>query len=75
VSTPLAAPVIAAARLRKGNTASGTGGSRLLAEAIHAARAAGVAGRILVRADSAYYNHAFVAAAVRANAWFSVTLG
>lgn len=31
VSTPVAAPVIAAARLRKGNTSSGKGGGRLLA--------------------------------------------
>jgi hypothetical protein len=30
-------------------------------------------GRILVRADSAYYNHRFIAAALRAKAWFSVT--
>jgi hypothetical protein len=73
VSTPLAAPVIAAARLRGGNTASGKGGARLLAQAIHTARAAGVTARILVRADSAYYQHAFVSAAVRAGAWFSVT--
>src|SRR6266498_2360987 len=73
VSTPLTAPVIAAARLRKGNTASGKGGGRLLAQAIGTARRAGVSGRILVRADSAYYNHGFVAAAIRAGAWFSVT--
>ncbi len=73
VSTPLTAPVIAAARLRKGNTASGKGGGRLLAQAIGTARRAGVSGRILVRADSAYYSHAVVSAAVRAGAWFSVT--
>jgi hypothetical protein len=73
VSSPVAAPVIAAARLRAGNTASGKGGGRLLAQAIRTARRAGVAGRILVRADSAYYRHGFVAAAVRSKAWFSVT--
>jgi hypothetical protein len=73
VSSPIAAPVIAAARLRRGNTASGKGGSRLLAQAIRTARRAGVSGRILVRADSAYYQHGFAAAAVRAKAWFSVT--
>jgi hypothetical protein len=66
--------VITAARLRKGNTASGKGGGRLLAQAIGNARRAGVRGRILARADSAYYNHAFVAAAIRAIAWFSVTV-
>lgn len=73
VSTPLTAPVIAAARLRKGSAASGKGGGRLLAQAIRTARAAGVSGRVLVRADSAYYNHGFVSAGVRAGAWFSVT--
>lgn len=73
VSTPLTAPVITAARLRSGNAASGSGGERLLAQAIGTARRAGVSGRILARADSAYYNHAFVAAATRAGAWFSVT--
>ncbi len=73
VSTPLAAPVIARARLRKGSTASAKGAGRLLAQAITTARAAGVRGRILCRADSAYYGWAFVGTAVRANTWFSVT--
>jgi hypothetical protein len=35
--------------------------------------AAGATGQIMARADSAYYGHAFVAAALRAKAWFSVT--
>ncbi len=73
LSTPLAAPVIARARLRKGNTASAKGAGRLLAQALNAARAAGVQGRIVCRADSAYYGWAFVGAALRADAWFSVT--
>lgn len=73
VSTPLAAPVIAGARLRSGNTASATGAGRLLAQAITTARAAGVRGRILARADSAYYGWAFVGTAIRHQAWFSVT--
>ena len=73
VSTPLAAPVIARARLRRGNTASAKGAGRLLAQAIATARAAGVTGRVLARADSAYYGWAFVGAAIRHRAWFSVT--
>jgi hypothetical protein len=73
VSTPLAAPVITAARLRRGNVASSAGCSRLLAQAVGGARAAGASGQILVRADSAYFCHAFVSAAQRAGAWFSVT--
>jgi hypothetical protein len=72
ISPPLAAPVIARARLRRGNTASAAGAGRLLAQAI-AARKSGVQGRILCRADSAYYGWAFVGTAIRAKAWFSVT--
>lgn len=73
ISTPLTAPVIAQARLRKGNTASAKGAGRLLAQAINTARAAGVKGQILCRADSAYYGWAFVGTAIRAKTWFSVT--
>lgn len=73
VSTPLTAPIIAQARLRKGNTASAQGAGRMLAQAITTARSAGVTGRILARADSAYYGWAFVGTAIRHKAWFSVT--
>ena len=73
VCTPLAAPVIVRARLRKGSTASANGAGRLLAQAITTARAAGVQGQILCRADSAYYGWAFVGTAIRAQTWFSVT--
>lgn len=73
VSTPATAPVIAAARLRRGNTASHTGCGRLLTQAIGTARTAGASGQILARADSAYFCHAFVGAAHKAGAWFSVT--
>jgi hypothetical protein len=73
ISTPTAAPVIARARLRKGNTASATGAGRMLAQAIKTARAAGVTAKILARADSAYYGWAFVGTALRHKAWFSVT--
>jgi hypothetical protein len=74
VSTPLAAPVVAAARLRAGNAASGRGAASLVAEAINTARQAGATGMIVVRADSAYYAGAFVAACRRADARFSVTV-
>lgn len=73
VSAPVAAPVIARARLRRGNVASHTGAGRLLAQAVATARGAGVGGQVLARADSAYFGHAFVASAQRAGAWFSVT--
>jgi hypothetical protein len=78
VSTPVAAPVIAAARLRRGSAFSPRGASRLLAEALRTARAAGAGGPkanglVIVRADSAYYIHDIVAAARRAGARFSIT--
>jgi len=73
LSTPVAAPVIARARLRRGNVASATGAGRMLAQAITTARSAGVRSQILARADSAYYGHAFVGTALRHRIWFSVT--
>lgn len=73
VSTPVAAPVIAAARLRRGNVASAAGAGRLLAQAITTARAAGASGQLVCRADSAYYGWAFVGTAIRHDTWFSVT--
>src|SRR4051794_9381318 len=73
VSTPLAAPVIARARLRRGNAGSAAGAGRLLAQALTTARAAGATGQMLCRADSAYYGWAFVGTALRHRAWFSVT--
>ena len=45
ICTPLAAPVIAATRLRGGNAASARGAASLIAEAIGTARAAGCTGR------------------------------
>jgi hypothetical protein len=73
ISSPIAAPVIGAATLRRGNTASATGCGRLLAQTISAARQAGVSGRLLVRADSAYYGWALVGTALRHRAWYSIT--
>ena len=73
VSTPLSAPVIAAARLRKGSTNSARGAAKLLADALATARRAGAAGLVIVRADSAYYGYEIVAACRRAGARFSVT--
>ncbi|EYR61793.1 transposase, partial [Actinotalea ferrariae CF5-4] len=73
VSTPTAAPVIARARLRRGNVISHAGAPRLIAQAVNTARAAGARGQVMVRADSAYYLRDVLAAAVRHDAWFSVT--
>ena len=45
---------------------------RLVRDALTTTRRAGVTGQILVRADSAYYQHAFVTAVTKAGACFSV---
>jgi Transposase DDE domain group 1 len=78
ISTPIAAPVIAGSRLRKGAVNSARGAGKLLAEALGTARACGAGGPsgdglVIARADSAFYNHAVVAAARRGGARFSIT--
>ena len=74
VSTPIAAPVIAATRLRGGNAASARGAASLAARAIGTARACGCTGTIIVRLDSAFYNAAVIGAVRRGGARFSVTV-
>ncbi|WP_433714007.1 transposase [Nocardia sp. CA-084685] len=74
VSSPLARPVIVAARLRKGATNSARGAASFVAEAIKTARAAGASGLLVVRADSAFYAEEIVAAARALGAYFSVTV-
>jgi Transposase DDE domain group 1 len=74
ISTPLAAPVIAATRLRGGNAASARGAARFAALAVTTTRAAGCSGTLVVRADSAFYSAAFTRAVRRAGAFFSVTV-
>ena len=77
ISTPAASPVIAATRLRKGSSNSGRGAARLVADALVTAARAGVdpgAGSLVIlRADSAYYSHDMIAAAIRHGDRFSVT--
>ena len=73
LSTPLAAPVIAGVRLRKGNVASAHGAPRLIADAVATARRCGAAGLVTLRADSAYYQRPVVAAVRAAGARFSIT--
>ena len=72
ISTAQAAPVIAAARLRRGAAASAHGAVRLVRDAVTTTRRAGVTGQILVRTDSAFFGHAFVTAVIKTGAWFSV---
>jgi hypothetical protein len=77
VSTPAAAPVVAAARLRKGSTNSARGAARLVSDALATAKAAGADPKtgslVIARMDSAFYNHDVIAAVRRAGAKFSVT--
>ena len=73
ISTPLAAPVIVGARLRKGATHSAGGAPKLLAEALKTAKAAGATGLLSVRADSAFYSHDVLATILRHKARFSIT--
>ncbi len=74
-STPLAAPVILATRLRKGNIDSGHGAARLIGDALATLRRAvpSTGGLVVVRADSAYFRHDVIAAATAGGARFSVT--
>jgi hypothetical protein len=73
VSTPLAAPVAAATRLRGGNAPSAPGAAGLAAQAVGTARACGATGTIVVRMDSANHAAAVIAAIRRNGARFSVT--
>jgi hypothetical protein len=74
ICTPLAAPVIAAARLRGGTAASARGAATHVTESIGTARQAGCTGILVVRMDSAYYSAAAIGACVHAGAHFSVTV-
>jgi hypothetical protein len=77
VSTGQAAPVIVAQRLRRGACGSPRGAERLLADAlVTVKKLAAVPGAVtpLVRADSAFYGHPTVSAAIRAGADVSVTV-
>ena len=77
ISTPLAAPVVAATRLRKGPANSVRGAARLVADTLATARTVGADPRkgavVMLRADSAFFAADIVAAARRADARFSIT--
>jgi hypothetical protein len=73
ISTPSSAPVIAAARLRKGSTNSVKGAHRLIADALVTAKTAGATGARVLRADSAFYSCEVIAATGRHDSRFSIT--
>ena len=73
VSTSNSAPVVVAQRLRKGSCGSPRGAARLVADALKTIGSLSSA-TSLVRADSAFYGHPTVGAAIRAGADVSVTV-
>src|SRR4029453_3516436 len=74
LSTDTVAPVITGIRLRAGKANSGKGAARMVAQALTAARAAGVSGQIIVRGDSAYGSRAVIQVCRRYGAVFSLVL-
>jgi Transposase DDE domain group 1 len=74
-STPIAAPVVVAVRMRRGKAADVRGAARFLAEALATVRAIAPTGRIVVRADSKFYTADVAATAARYGAAVSLTTG
>jgi hypothetical protein len=76
VSTKDSAPVVVAQRLRKGSCGSPRGAKRLVADALKTTHQLTEASslRPLVRADSAFYGHPSIAAALKAGADVSITV-
>ena len=73
VTTSQSAPVVVAQRLRKGSCGSPRGAARLVADALKTVASLSSA-KALVRADSAFYGHVAVRAAIRGGADVSVTV-
>jgi hypothetical protein len=74
-STPIAAPVVVAVRMRRGKAADVRGAARLLAEALATVGAIAPTARIVVRADSKFYTADVAATAARYGAAVSLTTG
>ena len=77
VTTEHAAPVITGQRLRKGACGSGRGAARMIADTlttVRRLRATTAPGKPLMRADSAFYGHPSVSAAIRGGADVSITV-
>ena len=76
ITTAEATPVIVGSRLRKGACGSPRGAGKFVADILATVgrlRTQNPAGRVLLRADSAFYSHAAVSAAARAAADVSIT--
>lgn len=75
VSTPIARPVVAGIRLRKGKSADVRGAARFLAEALALVRQIAPSATIVVRADAKFYTADVAATAARYQASVSLTTG
>jgi Transposase DDE domain group 1 len=77
VTTDQAAPVIVGQRLRKGVCGSARGAARMVADSlatVRRLRSPTARATVLLRADSAFYGHPTVSAAIRGGAEVSITV-
>ncbi|UXA11725.1 IS1380 family transposase [Mycobacterium sp. SMC-8] len=77
LTTTAGAPVITGARLRKGSCGSPRGAKRIIADTlatVNRLRSPEATGKPLLRADSAFYGHPTIAAALRGGAEVSITV-
>ena len=75
VSTPIASPVVAGIRLRRGKSADVRGAARFLAEALAVVRVIAPTALIVVRGDAKFYTADVAATAARYDAQVSLTTG
>jgi hypothetical protein len=75
VSTPIARPVVAGIRLRRGTAADVRGAARFLAEALAVVRQVAPTALVVVRGDAKFYTADVVATAARYDAYVSLTTG
>ena len=75
VSTPIARPVVAGIRLRRGKSADVRGAARFLAETLAVVRQIAPSAQVVVRADAKFYTADVAATAARYDADVSLTTG
>jgi DDE family transposase len=75
ISTPIARPVVAGIRLRKGKSADVRGAARFLGETLAVVRRIAPHAAVVVRADSQFYSADIAATAARYDAAVSLTTG
>lgn len=75
IATPIAAPVVAGIRLRKGKSADVRGAASFLAQTLATVRRIAPSASIVVRADSKFYTAGLAAVAGRYDAAVSLTTG